>query len=709
MALSSSGLSQENPAGKGIKRLAAQAIESNPNLEYNPYTLLVKFRTMASEETRAAIRAQVGGIWLDKVTSVPGLEVISTQIEPSVAAKSLVGLPWVEYAEVDYVVRASVIPNDPGFSQLWGMHNTGQSGGTVDADIDAPEAWDKFTGSNGVRIAVIDTGVQYDHPDLAANVWTNPGEIPANGVDDEGNGYVDDVHGYDFINNDGDPRDDNNHGTHCSGTIGGVGNNAQGVAGVNWHVSIVGLKFLGAGGSGSTSGAIGAVNYCIANGIKISSNSWGGGGFSQALFDAINAAGNMGHIFVAAAGNNNSNNDTTAFYPASYSNDNIISVAAIDRLDAKSSFSNYGATTVDLGAPGSSIYSTVTGSSYATFSGTSMACPHVSGAVALLWGYKPTWTRQQVKSNILATVRPTSAMSGRTLTGGVLNVNNSLNAATNAPPAVTITAPANGTSVVEGTSITFTGTAQDTEDGNISANLSWSSNLDGKFGDGSTVSTSTLAVGVHTVTASVTDANGANGSASISVTVTATPTNTPPTVAITSPANNSSTTQGTAVTFTGTADDTQDGDLSTGLIWSSSLDGFFDIGSSVTTSTLRAGIHTITASVSDSGGLSGSASITFTVTVTGPVPPSAPSNLVATKLRPGVRLNWTDNSNDEDGFQIERQQRSGKSWGAPVTFTVGSNVNSFTENPGTGQFRYRVQAFNSAGGSAWTNYVTVKL
>jgi len=616
LALATMGVAQENPAGKGIKRMAAQAIDANPNLAYSPYTLLVKYRAGTTEDTRAAIRAQVGGMWLDKVQSMPGLEVVSTQIEPSLAAKSLSRMPWVEYAEVDYVVRADVIPNDAGFGNLWGMHNTGQSGGVVDADIDGPEAWDIFTGNSDTVIAVIDTGIQRTHPDLFANTWVNPGEVAGNGIDDDGNGRIDDLYGWDFVNNDADPTDDHGHGTHCAGTIGGAGNNSIGVAGVNWTVKIAALKFLSSSGSGSIANAILAVDYCRLKGIKISSNSWGGGGFSQAMYDAINNAGAQGHLFVAAAGNNNSNNDSIAFYPATYNLDNIISVAATDRLDARSSFSNYGATTVDLGAPGSSIYSTVP-NGYGTMSGTSMACPHVSGAVALLWGYKPTWTRQQVKDNILGTVRPTAAMAGRTVSGGVLNVFNSLVAAgenPNTAPTVDIKSPASGGSYQQGVSISFSGSAVDPEDGDISDAIVWTSNLDGEIGTGANISVSDLSVGGHIITASATDGGGLSGNDSISLTITA-------------------------------------------------------------PSTL----------------------------------PAAPSNLVATKLRPGVRLNWTDNSGNETGFRIERQVRSGKTWGGTTLFTLGANVTDFTENPGTGQFRYRVQAFNNAGDSAWTGYLNVKL
>ena len=233
--------------------------------------------------------------------------------------------PYVEYAEPNWEIkldaqprrekRVDLIPNDARFSELYAMENTGQTGGTPGADISATNAWDVFTGSSSVLVGVIDTGIDYNHPDLAGNAWTNPGEIPGNSIDDDMNGFVDDVHGYDFVNNDGDPFDDNDHGSHCSGTIGGVGNNGIGVAGVNWDVSIAGIKFLSAGGSGSTANAILAVQYAVTIGCDLTSNSWGGGGFSQALLDAINAAGAAGQLFVAAAGNSGLNMDVIAELP----------------------------------------------------------------------------------------------------------------------------------------------------------------------------------------------------------------------------------------------------------------------------------------------------------------------------------------------------------------------------------------------------------
>lgn len=274
--------------------------------------------------------------------------------------------PAVDVAEPDYFVYAnSTTPNDTRFGELWGMNNTGQTGGTPDADIDAPEAWDRLTGNGSVIVGDIDTGVDYLHPDLAANMWRNLKEANGvGGVDDDGNGYIDDVYGIDAVNNDSDPMDDHAHGTHTSGTLGGVGNNSEGVAGVAWNVKIAACKFLNASGSGSTSDAIECVNYFTwlrqhGENIVATNNSWGGGDFSQTLKDAIDAAGAAGTLFVAAAGNNASNNDATPYYPASYDSASIIVVAATDHTDALASFSNYGATSVDLAAPGQGILSTV--------------------------------------------------------------------------------------------------------------------------------------------------------------------------------------------------------------------------------------------------------------------------------------------------------------------------------------------------------------
>jgi thermitase len=296
--------------------------------------------------------------------------------------------PDVEYAEPDYLLQPAqtVSPSDPYYSRLYGLNNTGQTNGTPDADVDAKEAWGTTTGSWTTVVAVIDEGVDINHPALKNNIWVNTDEVPSNGVDDDRNGYVDDRNGYDFANDDAsvyDPDPVNGrgdeHGTHVAGTIAAQGNN--GVAGVNWQAGIMALKFLGPNG-GYTSDAVEALNYAVANGARISNNSWGGGGYSQALRDAINRADASGHLFVAAAGNDGVNNDATPHYPSSYSSANIISVAATDDEDALASFSNFGATSVDLAAPGVNILSTLPGNRYGSYSGTSMATPHVTGAAA---------------------------------------------------------------------------------------------------------------------------------------------------------------------------------------------------------------------------------------------------------------------------------------------------------------------------------------
>ncbi len=338
-------------------------------------------------------------------------------------------MPEVIYAEPDYLVHAIATPDDARYSDQWALNNEGQTGGTVDADIDAPETWDRFTSGNDVVVAVIDTGVKYDHEDLAANIWTNSGEIPNNGIDDDANGFVDDVHGYDFVNSDGDPMDDNDHGTHCAGIIGADTNNGIGIAGTVHNAKIMAVKFLSASGSGSTSAAIDSVIYAVDNGATVLSNSWGGGGFSQSLQDAIEYAHENDVLFIAAAGNDSSNNDNSPQYPANYDVANVISVASTTHTDGLSNFSNYGATTVDLGAPGSDILSTVSNGGYAVFSGTSMATPYVSGAAVMLRSNFPQLSALEVKEILFNTVDPISALDGKSVTGGRLNLQAALNEA----------------------------------------------------------------------------------------------------------------------------------------------------------------------------------------------------------------------------------------------------------------------------------------
>lgn len=390
-----------------------------------PGEILVKFKPARSQEQiQEAIRETGARI----VETIPQLGIRRCEI---VAEKTMQEIltdfradPNVEYAEPNYVVWALEIPNDPDFGKLWGLNNDGQTGGTFDADIDAPEAWDKQKGQKDIIVSIIDTGIDYNHPDLTANIWINSDEIPNNGVDDDNNGYVDDYRGWDFANNDADPMDDNRHGTHVAGTVGAVGNNATGVVGVNWTVSLMPLKFLRSNGSGSTSDAIKAIVYATDNGAHITSNSWGGGGSSQALKDAIQYASDRGVLFVAAAGNESKDNDENPNYPSNYEVENVIAVASTDDEDRLSSFSNYGVVTVDLAAPGEQIYSTLPQNGYGSLSGTSMATPHTAGAAALVWShYLPNINKLKVKYRLFGAVGYVRNLQDKVLLNGRLNVN----------------------------------------------------------------------------------------------------------------------------------------------------------------------------------------------------------------------------------------------------------------------------------------------
>lgn len=400
--------------------------------EYVEGEILIKYKEGVSSQTVQASLHSLGIQTVKKYDRL-GLEKCSVGENQTVedAINALADNTNLEYAEPNYIVRIlDTDPNDSSYGSQWALNNTGQTGGTADADIDAPQAWDISTGSQTVVVGVIDTGIDDGHPDLAANMWRNPGESgngkENNGVDDDGNGFVDDYRGWDFANEDNNPFDDNEHGTHVAGIIGAVGNNNRGVSGINWSVSLVGLKFLTANGSGSTADAIEAILYAVDMGIPILNNSWGGGGFSQALSDAISASNQAGILFVAAAGNESNNNDSRASYPTNYDFPNVVSVASSDSRDQLSSFSNYGQTTVDLAAPGSSILSTTPGNNYKTFSGTSMASPYVAGVAALVKGQYPGLDVISLKYRVLGSVDPKGAFNTRTSTGGRLNAANAL-------------------------------------------------------------------------------------------------------------------------------------------------------------------------------------------------------------------------------------------------------------------------------------------
>jgi subtilisin family serine protease/subtilisin-like proprotein convertase family protein len=450
--------------------------------------ILVQFRNAAGDYTGQSVVA--GTTVSQKLDLVQGL--YEVRLAPGVTVTQALAAyradAQVLTAEPDYLLGVSRIPNDPRFGEQWAWRNTGQNGGTPGDDIHAPQAWDVTTGNRRIVVSVMDTGIDYNHPDLYQNIWINQAEIPLSRrshlVDVDGDGLItfadlnnpinqgafkitdvnhdgridaadilapmvldaqghdtglggwafpgntldgdtahpNDFIGWNFVDNNNKPYDDNSHGTHVAGTIGAMGNNGLGVAGINWQTSLMAVRFLNGDGNGSLGNFIVGLNYAVAHGARISNNSWSGADNSQVLYDAINNARAHGHIFVAAAGNDGTNTDVNPAFPSSFNLDNIVSVAASDRNDHLAGFSNYGRTTVDLAAPGVDILSTTPFSSYSVFSGTSMATPHVAGALALVWGLHPTWSYRQVINQVLNTVDKVPSMQGKTVTGGRLDL-----------------------------------------------------------------------------------------------------------------------------------------------------------------------------------------------------------------------------------------------------------------------------------------------
>jgi len=400
----------EGDQGGGASNVAAPA----PLPPHVPDEVIVRFRDGVPEFSKSLARSRVSGTRLRAFRILEGLE--RHRLPPNVSVDEAIAKyrqdPDVLYAEPNYIVRTTNTPNDTRFGELWGLYNSGQSGGIPGAHIDAPGAWNVTTGSSSVVVAVIDTGIDYRHPDLSANMFRNIPDCNADGVDDDGNGRIDDCFGIDTVNGDSDPLDDNRHGSHVAGTIGAVGNNEAGVVGVNWSVSLMACKFLDAGGFGTTAGAIACLDYVKTmkdRGVNIvaTNNSWGGGGFSQALFDAIQRHQQAGILFIAAAGNGNAfgvglDNDQTPFYPCVFGLSNIICVAATTRHDDRAPFSNTGRRSVHIGAPGTEILSTTPADTYQTLNGTSMATPHVTGTAALLKAADPARDWRAIRNLILA-------------------------------------------------------------------------------------------------------------------------------------------------------------------------------------------------------------------------------------------------------------------------------------------------------------------
>lgn len=434
--------------------LISAAIQQPEAPEFVDGEVLVKFTEGISTQAVETALAQIGAETVQMLEFI-GVHHLKLTTDKAVkkAMQEFSELDNVVYAEPNYIYTTARTPNDPKFSQLWGLENSGQTGGLAGADISALGAWDRTTGSQEVVVGVIDTGIDFTHEDLAANIYTNPGEDawanpndPSSGNrrDDDGNGKIDDWKGWNFISRTNNAYDDNMHGTHCAGTIGGVGNNGLGLVGVNWTVKMMPLKFLDRNGTGSSTNAIEAIKYAADMGVDILSNSWGGGGYSESMESAIQYANDRGVLFVAAAGNDGTDNDAIPHYPSNYAIANIIAVAASDHGDKRALWgsgggdddgcgfvcsnavaavpgSNYGKTTVDLAAPGKDILSTVPGNSYASLSGTSMATPHVAGAAALLLTANPGLTIGELKSALFNTVDPLDDFTNKLVTGGRLN------------------------------------------------------------------------------------------------------------------------------------------------------------------------------------------------------------------------------------------------------------------------------------------------
>ncbi|WP_052600780.1 S8 family serine peptidase [Bacteriovorax sp. Seq25_V] len=440
--------------GLGLAVASTMAVAGSA--EHVPGELIVKLKSNANKSAFNALASN--GVNVQRTIETSGGELFVVKFDESQkggieSVQNMVqAMEEVEYAEPNFIYRivkpikekdliseildiepqgVYYTPADPKFSQLWGLNNTGSNApagdrGVAGADVGAMKAWEITQGSRAVRVAVIDTGIDYNHPDLADQMWTNEAELNGQpGVDDDGNGYIDDIHGYDFANNDGDPKDGHSHGTHCAGTI-GASHNAIGVAGVMSEVEFVAVKFLTDAGSGTTEGAIKSIDYATKMGVDIMSNSWGGGGRSEALKEAIERANAAGIVFTAAAGNSSTDNDARPHYPSNYEVDNVISVAATTAADELASFSCFGRRTVHIGAPGHKILSTVKNGGYESYSGTSMATPHVTGVVGLLIANEGRLNPLEVRERVMRTSDPVAALRGKTINGGRINAFNLL-------------------------------------------------------------------------------------------------------------------------------------------------------------------------------------------------------------------------------------------------------------------------------------------
>ena len=614
-------------------------------------------------------------------------------------------------------------------------------------------------------MSVIDTGVEYTHEDLRNNAWVNPNEIGGDGLDNDGNGYVDDVYGWDFFAGDSDPMDEEGHGTHVAGTICAEGNNSIGVAGVAWNCNIMALRFLGPDG-GYTSDAISALEYAVAQGVNISNNSWGGGGYSQGLYDAIQAAGGHGHLFVAAAGNGGGDGigddtDSTPHYPSSYNLDNVISVAATDNRDQLAGFSNYGVNSVDLGAPGVDIASTMLASYYWN-SGTSMAAPHVAGVAALILSNHSNWGYVEVKDRIMHSTRAIAALAGKTVTGGIINAHNALLESTTPPSAPSgLEATDSSHDQID---LTWTDNANNEDGYTVERSLdgnSWSQIA--SLGQ-DVVNYSDLPLDAETTFHYRVASYNSAGMSGYSDVASATTKSVPASQQVVSSAEIFG-----AGTVTGSYEDTwvDDGisesitERSSGgrpssrysylqhtwvfevppgstsmhvnawsdiSVDSDSFEFSYSMDNSEYTNMLAinggsdhswysyafpAGTFgTIYIRVTDTDHTAGNQNLDavnvdqlyiLTEQETGD-PPAAPTDLDAVAAVPGeIALTWTDQSDNEYGFEVERSGDSGVIWSK--TATTGADAASYTDTQVASEttYWYRVRSYNGAGNSNWSN------
>ena len=709
--------------------------------------VLVEFEPWVTDSSKASLRQLVKAARASRVKhrGVGHLERVQLGAggDVSSAIRLLRGSPLVRYAEPNWIYTHAATSNDPRYTNgsLWGMYGDATTPANQFGS-QAGEGWAAgATGDPTVYVAVIDEGIDFNHPDLAANIWTNPFD-PVDGVDNDGNGYRDDVHGWDFFQDnssvyDGGPGNTtiDAHGTHVSGTIGGVGGNGVGVAGVNWRVTIISTKFLGPNG-GSTADAVAALDYITdlkqRHGLNIiaTNNSWGGGGYSQALHDAILRAAKAGILFMAAAGNNGTSNDSSPHYPSNYSTltgtstepaagyEAVTSVASITSTGTRSSFSNYGRTSVDLGAPGSGVWSTTPSNTYSSYSGTSMATPHVTGAAALYESVYPGATAQQVRAAILqsATATPTSSMTGITTTGGRLNIGAWFSGGP--PPA----APAAPTGL----------TASAVSSSQI--NLAWSDNASNETGftvERCTGVSCTNFAPIASLAANATSYQNAGLAASTTYGFRV--------VASNGAGNSGYSNTASATTQAGATGPAAPTGLTAAAVSASQINlAWTDnasnetgytvercTGASCSTFAQVASLPANTTSYQNTGLaasttyryrvrafngtlVSGYSNVASATTQAGSVPPggpAAPSNLTATAMSPNsVKLTWTDNSTNEVGFRLERCTGAGCT-NFVLHTSLRANTTLFEDWPIAAKttYRYRLHAYGDSGSSAYTS------